>query len=47
MMSARMLLIETKKQQLSAVVNAFQALGGGNLLADQELDSPLLPHIQP
>lgn len=44
MMDARMVLIETKRQQLSAVVNAYQALGGGNLLAGQELDSPLLPH---
>lgn len=46
MMDARMVLIETKRQQLSAVVNAYQALGGGNLLAGQELDSPLLPHHQ-
>ncbi|APZ93902.1 Cation efflux system protein CusC precursor [Fuerstiella marisgermanici] len=29
MMEARMLLIETKQQQLAAVVNAYQALGGG------------------
>jgi outer membrane protein, multidrug efflux system len=28
-MDARMVLIETKKQQLSAIVNAYQALGGG------------------
>jgi multidrug efflux system outer membrane protein len=28
-MDARMTLIETKKQQLSAIVNAYQALGGG------------------
>ena len=26
---ARMVLIETKQQQLSAIVNAYQALGGG------------------
>ncbi|HTU23862.1 MAG TPA: TolC family protein, partial [Pirellulales bacterium] len=26
---ARMILIETKKEQLSAIVNAYQALGGG------------------
>lgn len=29
LMEARMSLIETKKEQLSAVVNAYQALGGG------------------
>lgn len=31
MMEARMVLIETKQQQLSAIVNAYQALGGGGL----------------
>lgn len=30
LMEARMALIETKRQQLSAVVNAYQALGGGS-----------------
>jgi hypothetical protein len=30
---ARLALIDTKEQQLTAVVNAYQALGGGNLLA--------------
>ncbi len=30
---ARMVLIDTKTQQLSAIVNAYQALGGGDLLA--------------
>jgi outer membrane protein TolC len=29
-MEATMVLIETKRQQLSAVVNAYQALGGGS-----------------
>ena len=29
LMDARMVLIETKKEQLSAIVNAYQALGGG------------------
>ncbi len=29
LMNARMMLIETKQQQLAAVVNAYQALGGG------------------
>ncbi len=31
MMEAKMVLIETKQQQLSAVVNAYQALGGGSM----------------
>lgn len=29
LLEARMVLIETKNQQLGAVVNAYQALGGG------------------
>jgi outer membrane protein TolC len=33
LMDARIVLIDTKKQQLSAIVNAYQALGGGNLCA--------------
>ena len=33
LMDARMVLIDTKKQQLSAIVNAYQALGGGDLLS--------------
>jgi NodT family efflux transporter outer membrane factor (OMF) lipoprotein len=32
---ARMGLIDTKNEQLSAIVNAYQALGGGNLLLRQ------------
>ena len=31
---ARVALIDTKERQLTAVVNAYQALGGGNLLAN-------------
>ncbi len=31
MMEARMVLIETKREQLSAIVNAYQALGGGGM----------------
>ena len=31
LMDARMVLIDTKKEQLSAIVNAYQALGGGVL----------------
>ena len=30
---ARMVLIDTKQQQLTAIVNAYQALGGGDLLS--------------
>ncbi len=37
LLDARMVLIETKKQQLSAVVNAFQALGGGGGGGDGDL----------
>ena len=40
MMEARLVLIDTKQQQLSAVVNAYQALGGGG--APTRSDSPLL-----
>lgn len=32
LIEAKLLLIETKKEQLSAIVNAYQALGGGNVL---------------
>lgn len=32
MMEARLVLIDTKKEQLGAIVKAYQALGGGNLL---------------
>lgn len=32
LMEARMVLIETKQQQLAAIVNAYQALGGGGVL---------------
>jgi NodT family efflux transporter outer membrane factor (OMF) lipoprotein len=34
MMEARMVLIETKREQLGAVVNAYQALGGGGLMTN-------------
>jgi len=42
LMEARMVLIETKKEQLSAVVNAYQALGGGVVLpiSASELEPP-------
>ncbi len=35
LMEARMVLIETKQQQLSAIVLAYQALGGGSAYMDQ------------
>ena len=41
LMDARMALIETKKQQLSAIVNAYQALGGG--VAPAQAAPPSLP----
>jgi hypothetical protein len=31
MMEARMILIQTKQKQLRAIVNAYQARGGGGL----------------
>ncbi|WP_442484190.1 TolC family protein [Aeoliella sp. SH292] len=45
MMEARMVLIETKQEQLSAMVNAYQALGGGgragfDILTDVEMIAP-------
>jgi multidrug efflux system outer membrane protein len=45
LMDARMVLIDTKKQQLSAIVNAYQALGGGvtPLSLPRERPAELLP----
>lgn len=43
-MDARMILIETKKEQLSAIVNAYQALGGGGAGLVANLDPPLAAH---
>jgi multidrug efflux system outer membrane protein len=43
LMDARMVLIDTKKEQLSAVVNAYQALGGGDLLQGTAPEQPLPP----
>jgi hypothetical protein len=45
LLEARTLLINTKQQQLSAIVNAYQALGGGTWLSNSPentagLDSP-------
>jgi NodT family efflux transporter outer membrane factor (OMF) lipoprotein len=39
-MDARMVLIDTKRQQLSAIVNAYQALGGGASLSAAALGLP-------
>src|SRR5581483_38967 len=41
LLDARMVLIETKKQQLSAIVNTYQALGGGASLAASVEEPPL------
>ena len=40
---ARMVLIDTKRQQLAAVVNAYQALGGGDLLRNAFPEAPVIP----
>ena len=45
MMDARMVLVETKQQQLSAIVNTYQALGGGNLIPNFIPDSPRPQHF--
>jgi outer membrane protein, multidrug efflux system len=37
LMEARMALIETKKEQLAAIVSAYQALGGGAAGANQQI----------
>jgi NodT family efflux transporter outer membrane factor (OMF) lipoprotein len=39
LMDARMVLIDTKKMQLSAVVNAYQALGGGDILSHLDTEA--------
>ena len=36
---ARMVLIDTKRQQLSAIVNAYQAIGGGDLLSGLDAEA--------
>jgi NodT family efflux transporter outer membrane factor (OMF) lipoprotein len=41
LLEARTALIETKRQQLSAIVNAYQALGGGDLFTIPKLGSPV------
>ena len=42
LMDARMVLIGTKRQQLSAIVNAYQALGGGVLVGSPRLGPPVV-----
>ncbi len=42
---ARMVLIETKRQQLSAVVNTYQALGGGGNLFTSSVAEPPIPAL--
>ena len=40
LLDARTVLIDTKQQQLSAIVNAYQALGGGNALPNFLPETP-------
>ena len=47
LMEARLVLIETKNQQLSAVVNAYQALGGGCWVSIPSLESTVVPPKPP
>jgi multidrug efflux system outer membrane protein len=44
LMEARMVLIETKKEQLVAIVNAYQALGGGGSVPNSTGESPPCDH---
>jgi NodT family efflux transporter outer membrane factor (OMF) lipoprotein len=44
LLEAQTVLIDTKRQQLSAVVNAYQALGGGNSLSLPAVIPPLFDH---
>jgi len=41
---ARTVIVETKQQQLSAVVDTYQALGGGNDLFPIPVPKPMEPH---
>jgi outer membrane protein TolC len=41
---ARMVLIDTKREQLSAIVNAYQALGGGDFSTNFTWDPSQFPH---
>ncbi|HMF19712.1 MAG TPA: TolC family protein [Gemmataceae bacterium] len=46
LLEARTVLIETKREQLSAIVNAYQALGGGVVVDSARLGAPVegVPH---
>jgi len=43
LLEARMVLIETKRQQLSAVIYAYQALGGGSLMTTRTQQTQIPP----
>ncbi len=43
LLEARTVVIETKRQQLTAIVNAYQALGGGDLLSNTARVLPAAP----
>ena len=45
LLEARTVLIETKQQQLTAIVNAYQALGGGLLLETNDMFENALPEL--
>ena len=47
MMEAKMVLIETKQQQLTAVINAYQALGGGSYPGQFNTDVGVKGHDVP
>ena len=49
LLEARTVLIETKREQLSAIVNAYQALGGGVVIDSARLGAPVegVPHGPP
>jgi outer membrane protein, multidrug efflux system len=44
---ARRVLIDTKREQLSAIVNTYQALGGGAYLSPIPKPEVMQPHLQP
>jgi NodT family efflux transporter outer membrane factor (OMF) lipoprotein len=46
LMDARMVLIDTKRQQLSAIVNTYQALGGGLVRFNYPESTPESPQTQ-
>src|SRR5262249_54529412 len=43
---ARRVLIDTKREQLSAIVNTYQALGGGAYLSPVPKPEVMQPHLQ-